>query len=78
MKKKNLINKIIEWGPWENIAHVIVVLLFFYVSYLIVVNPIERTVTNWILLLIALAVSVQIHQNINVRKMMTGRSHKSN
>nr|QBK88207.1 MAG: hypothetical protein LCMAC202_05690 [Marseillevirus LCMAC202] len=65
---ENAVNKVLSWKPWEILTHLAVTALFLYVAYLLIVNPRERTLTNWLLLLIALAVAVQIHQNINIQR----------
>nr|QBK87325.1 MAG: hypothetical protein LCMAC201_02350 [Marseillevirus LCMAC201] len=64
----NVADNILSWKPWEILLHLAVAVLFIYVAYLLMVNPQERTLTNWLLLLIALAVAVQIHQNINIQR----------
>ena len=69
-KTENLLNKVLSWGPWEMLTHLATAVLFVYVAYLLFTNPSQRTVTNWLLLLIAFAVAVQIHQNINLQKSL--------
>ncbi len=65
---ENILTKFLSWKHWELLTHLAIVILFVCVAYLLYTNPLERTVTNWLLLLIALAVAVQIHQNINVQR----------
>ena len=67
---ENVVTQILSWRPWGLLTHLAVAVLFIYVVYLLVVNPQERTLTNWLLLLIALAVAAQIHQNINVQRSL--------
>ncbi len=66
-KTENIVENIINWRLWEIILHLAVVVLFGYVAYLFVVSPEQRSLTNYLLLLVALAVAVQIHQNINIQ-----------
>ena len=69
-KVENVVTNMLGWSSWEIITHLAVAILFIYVIYLLVVNPQERTVSNMLLLLIALTVAVQIHQNINLKRIM--------
>ena len=73
-KTENVLKDILNWQPWEILTHLAAALIFAYVAYLFVVSPQQRTLTNWLLLLIALAVAVQIHQNINIQKRLDPRS----
>ncbi len=66
----NAVNQFLNWQAWEMITHLAVFVLFVYVIYLLFTSLRERTVTNWLLLLIALAIGVQIHQNINLQKKL--------
>ncbi len=68
MENSEIVSNVLSWKPWEILSHLAVAVLFIYVAYLLMVNPQERTLTNWLLLLIALAVAVQIHQNINIKR----------
>jgi hypothetical protein len=61
------VRKIIGFPIWEEITHVAVFLLHIYLFYSLYKHPEERTIGNLSLLLIALALSVLIHQNINER-----------
>lgn len=48
----------------ETISHIIAGLLLIYVLYMLVINPQDRSVTNALLLLIAIGVTIQIHQRM--------------
>lgn len=72
---ENIISSTLRWEAWEIITHIAVVVLFIYVAYLFAVSPEQRTLTNSLLLLIALAVAVQIHQNINIQRGLMGDSN---
>jgi hypothetical protein len=61
-------NKVLDWPYWEKIMQLVLVVLFVYVAYELLTNPSSRSLTNVLLLLIGVAVSVQIHQNINLQK----------
>ena len=65
---ENAVNTVLSWKPWEILTNLAIADLYLYVAYLLIVNPQERSLTNWLLLLIALAVAVQIHQNINIQQ----------
>jgi len=68
---KNPVEKVLSWRPFEMIAHLAMIALFVYVVVLLVKHPKDRTVSNLLLLLIVLALSVQIHQNINIKESFT-------
>jgi len=69
-KSENVVENVINWQPWEMLLHIAVVILFIFVAYLFVVSPEQRSLTNYLLLLIAFGVAVQIHQNINIQGRM--------
>ena len=62
-----MVKRVIEWVEWESITHTVVFLLFLYIMSRLLRDKTERTVQNLLLLLIALALGVLIHQNINFR-----------
>jgi len=69
-RTQNPLNKVLDWSVWEIILHLAFALLFIGVIYIFVVHPTDRTLTNWLLLLVSLGIAVQIHQNINIQKRM--------
>ena len=56
-----------EWSNWEGIMHNLLFLLIIYITYLLVVNKKERTLTNILLFTIIISIDTLIHQNINIR-----------
>ena len=64
---ENVVEKALGWRPLAVIGHVVFAALLAYVVYLMVVNRGDRSVTNLLLLALAVGVLVQIHQNINVQ-----------
>ena len=60
-----------EWSIWEGIMHNLLFLLIIYITYLLVVNKKERTLTNILLFTIIISIDTLIHQNINIRNHAT-------
>ncbi len=56
-----------EWPEWETLSHLALVVLYIYVLYVMYNDPASRSMTNMLLLMVALAGSTLIHQNINDR-----------
>ena len=69
-KTENVVEQLLNWEKWEVLTHLAVVILFIVVIYMLATSPDQRSLTNLLLLLIALGVAVQIHQNINIKRTM--------
>lgn len=69
-KTENIIASVLHWEQWEVISHVALAGLLCFVIYLLVTSPMERSLTNYLLLAIVVGLVVQIHQASNVRKAM--------
>ena len=54
-----------EWPNWEGIMHIILCGLILYTSSLLITKSSSRTVTNLLLLSVAVGIDTMIHQNIN-------------
>lgn len=60
------VQKTYKWELGETLTLLVLLCLGVYVLYLLVTKPLQRTVNNWLLLIIALALFIQIQQNVNV------------
>lgn len=69
-KTENVVEQLLNWEKWEVLTHLAVAILFIVVIYMLATSPDQRSLTNLLLLLIALGVAVQIHQNINIKRTM--------
>lgn len=67
---KNIIDAILTWALWEKILHIAVAVVFVVVLYFFLVKPQQRTLTNYLLLLIAMGIALQVHQNINIKDLI--------
>lgn len=63
-------DKILHWRSWEVIIHVMFAILFIYIAYEFLRHSDNRTTTNVLLLLIALGIALQVHQNINLKAQL--------
>lgn len=59
---------VMSWYLWEDLTHIMTMLLYVYIFYLMYKRKGSNTVTEYLLLLIALSLGVIIHQNINNRE----------
>lgn len=56
-----------EWSNWEGILHMFLFVLTLLNIFFIYFYKKERTITNYLLFTIIIALDVIIHQNINMQ-----------
>jgi len=72
---KSVFHKILEWKHWELVLHLVLAGLIGYVLYMMVMQKGDRTTTNFLLLTIAVAITVGLHQAINLNNKMTQQTN---
>lgn len=55
---------VLNWQPLFLILRLAAIGLFIFVAYTLFNDPVQRTSTNWLLLLVAVLIQTQIYQKI--------------
>ena len=66
----DVVEGFLTWKPWELFTHLAMIVLLVYTLYYMFNDRQARTVTNMLLLIIVINLSIQIHQNINIKKLL--------
>lgn len=66
----DIITSVLHANILLKIAHISMAILLGYVIYLFVTSPMERSLTNYLLLLVVVSITVQVYQNFKVMDNM--------
>lgn len=61
----------LEWSKWEDISHIALSILYFYIFYKFAVDPSTRKFSNILLFTLITSVDVVIHKLINISNSAT-------